>query len=298
MRFAIMRFTTLVMMFSLAVMLTTTGCGKKKDETAEEPRGEPRAAETKAAAAGKTELKANLDGTLIGRVTLDGELPALQMISTIDKHADSATCLAGDESEKIDQKWIVGKDKGVANVVIFLKAPSGTYFPIRNEDKSRTDKVVLDQPHCAYIPHVTAAFPGYFEGKEYKRTGQVFAVKNSAPVNHNTKWSGDPIKTGTGNRTLKSGEELPIELKPESNPITLGCDIHSWMNAKVWAFDHPYFAVTKPDGTFEIKNIPTGAEVIVMAWHEGPGFFHGGNAGTKTKFNPGENKLDLTVKAK
>jgi len=295
MRIATKRLASFSIVFALTMALTTTGCGKKKEETAEE--AQPVKAKEAGAAIGKTELKANLDGTLRGRVTLEGDLPTITP-APMEKHQDSATCMAGQDFEKIDQKWIIGKDKGIANVVIFLKAPAGTYFPISKEDKSRSDKVVLDQPHCAYIPHVAATFPGYFEGKEYKKSGQIFAVKNSAPVNHNTKWSGDPLKTGNGNRNLKSGDEISIELKPESNPISVGCDVHSWMQAKVWAFDHPYFAVTKPDGTFEIKNIPTGAEVIVMAWHEGPGYFHGGSAGTKRKFNAGENTLDLTVKAK
>ena len=39
-------------------------------------------------------------------------------------------------------------------------------------------------------------------------------------------------------------------------------------NGESRAFDHPYATVTKPDGTYEIDNVPAGAEVIVFAWHE------------------------------
>ena len=43
--------------------------------------------------------------------------------------------------------------------------------------------------------------------------------------------------------------------------------IHSWMRAWVGAVEHPYFAVTGADGSFELKNLPPG-EYTVEAWHE------------------------------
>ena len=45
------------------------------------------------------------------------------------------------------------------------------------------------------------------------------------------------------------------------------CDIHPWMNAFVAVVDHPYFAVTGPDGSFELANLPPGTYTI-EAWHE------------------------------
>jgi hypothetical protein len=40
------------------------------------------------------------------------------------------------------------------------------------------------------------------------------------------------------------------------------------MSGYARVFDHPYFAVTKPDGTYEIAKVPTGAEVEIVYWHE------------------------------
>jgi len=34
------------------------------------------------------------------------------------------------------------------------------------------------------------------------------------------------------------------------------------------AYEAPFFAVSKPDGTFEIKGLPPGT-YTVAAWHEG-----------------------------
>ncbi len=45
------------------------------------------------------------------------------------------------------------------------------------------------------------------------------------------------------------------------------CDIHPWMNAYVAVVDHPYYAVTGPDGSFELENLPPGTYTI-EAWHE------------------------------
>ena len=45
------------------------------------------------------------------------------------------------------------------------------------------------------------------------------------------------------------------------------CDVHGWMNAYVGVLDHPYFATTGADGTFELKTLPPGTYTI-EAWHE------------------------------
>jgi hypothetical protein len=49
--------------------------------------------------------------------------------------------------------------------------------------------------------------------------------------------------------------------------VPFKCDVHGWMNAYVGVLDHPYFAVTKEDGSFELKGLPPGTYTI-EAWHE------------------------------
>jgi carboxypeptidase family protein len=44
------------------------------------------------------------------------------------------------------------------------------------------------------------------------------------------------------------------------------CDVHSWMSAWVFMSPHPYFAVTKDDGTFSIGDVPPGS-YTVKVWH-------------------------------
>jgi hypothetical protein len=56
-----------------------------------------------------------------------------------------------------------------------------------------------------------------------------------------------------------------------AEPTSVGCSIHPWMTANMIARNNPYFAVTKPDGTFEIANVPAGVDLEFRVWHESLG---------------------------
>ena len=49
--------------------------------------------------------------------------------------------------------------------------------------------------------------------------------------------------------------------------VPFKCDVHGWMNAYVGVLDHPYFATTGKDGSFDLKGLPPGTYTI-EAWHE------------------------------
>jgi len=48
--------------------------------------------------------------------------------------------------------------------------------------------------------------------------------------------------------------------------IPTGCDVHPWMRAYVSVLTHPFFSVTKEDGSYEIRALPDG-EYEVEAVH-------------------------------
>jgi hypothetical protein len=62
------------------------------------------------------------------------------------------------------------------------------------------------------------------------------------------------------------------------------------MKGYIRIFNHPYYAVTADDGTFEIKDAPAG-EYRIAVWHEGMGWvaFDDADAGKKGKL--------ITIKA-
>jgi LSD1 subclass zinc finger protein len=234
------------------------------------------------------------DGVIKGQVTYDGELPEGKIIPAILRHDNKEGCLKGPESEKIDQTWLVDKKtKGVANVVVWLVPPQGKYFAVKEEDKIRREPAVIDQPHCAFVPHVVAVYPAYFDGRELVKTGQKLRIKNSTLFNHNTKWEGDGVNNKPVSILLPPKEEFrDYELNPQPDPLEISCNFHPWMSGFIWIFDHPYHAVTNSKGEFEIKNVPVGVNLTFVAWHEAKNRFFE----RKMSFKKGDNELELRIK--
>ena len=99
------------------------------------------------------------------------------------------------------------------------------------------------------------------------------------PTNvHYTATDGDDFNVLLGKGMAHTTK--PLTATPA--PGHYGSNIYPWMTGSVWAFDHPYFAVTDADGRFEIASAPAGAWRVVV-WHEVAGFLGGapGRLGTK-----------------
>jgi plastocyanin len=115
--------------------------------------------------------------------------------------------------------------------------------------------VVLDQKGCRFVPRVLGI-----------QAGQTFKVTNSDPVTHNVH----PIaKMNREWNQSQSPDDPPLErrfARPEVM-VRVKCNVHSWMRSWVGVLDHPYFAITGPDGSYEINNLPPG-EYTLEAWHE------------------------------
>ena len=58
------------------------------------------------------------------------------------------------------------------------------------------------------------------------------------------------------------------------------------MSARMIVRDNPYFAVSKPDGSFTIPNIPAGVPLEFRAWQEKAGFLTKGNVNGKDETWP------------
>src|SRR5262245_5947428 len=242
----------------------------------------------------KTEFAATGWGSLKGKVIFEGAIPKLpDLVPQMKEHPDARCCLAGGPKELANPAWVIDpKTKALANIVIWLKPPPKQYFPIHADDKARKDIVAIDQPHCAFVPHVVGHYSHYFDGNKLVKSGQQFIVKNSATVRHNVRFAG--FNNAGLNTVIKEGGEMKLELNPEKLPITFQCDFHKWMSARVAVFDHPYFAVSAEDGTFYIPRVPAGAEVNVMAWHEAALYIFG-SGGRKVTLREGENELNFTA---
>lgn len=299
------RLVTLVLLTpALAFLAGLSGCGKKDagpSGALNKPTGET---SSPAASGAKTAIEAKTWANLKGKVTYDGDAPkddgALK--KQMEGQKDKDICLAGDTAAFA---WRVNpENKGVENVLVFVEPPKDKYFKPNTPDEKtwKKDDVAVDQPHCAFEPHVLATFVSYYDGKNPPTpTNQKIIIKNSAPIAHNTKFAGDTVRNPGGNETIQPKDQREIKLKADpTTPITLNCNFHQWMTGYLWALDTPYYAVTDKDGNFEIKGIPAGTPVRVITWHEQAGFFNkGGKEGETMTLKDGDNPpLDLKVKAK
>jgi hypothetical protein len=257
------------------------------------------------ARAQKKELLVKEWGSLSGKVTLDGKLPDpkdLDLTKRMMAHLDKACCLAkaAKPEEKVDTTWLIDpKTKGVANVVVWIIPPKGMYFPLPTGYKPNKEPIVIDQPHCTFIPRVSAYNPvNIIDGKPVA-TGQTVVFKNSSIASHNIHATGSSECEGNSfNVNLASKGELKKVLEPQFLPININCDIHTWMAGRLFVFDHPYYAITKADGTYEVPQVPAGAEVSLMVYHEGPALVLPElKKGRPVTLNAGKNTMDFDVKS-
>jgi hypothetical protein len=210
-------------------------------------------------------------GAIKGKVVFDGATPPKAV--PLDVNKDQDHCLA--KGPLLNEEWVVNpKDMGVRWVVVFLKPEAGKSLPVHESLKEPKGDAELDQPCCAFVPHVLAM-----------RGDQKLLFKNPSPVTHTATLKGF---VNDFNVTLppKQNQAYPVQVEKNAIPVT--CGIHPWMKGWAWVFEHPYFAVTDAEGNFEIKLAPAGAQKLVI-WHEAIGYL-GGRAGRDGK--PIEVKTD------
>ena len=219
-------------------LAVTVACGGGSQSTSSEP----------AAPAGTPagqKVDASTAGDVKGVVTLEGTAPKNEPIKM---NADPY-CVKSNATPQSQETYSVNDGK-LANVFVYVKDGLGNYaFDVP------TDIAKIDQKDCRYHPHVFGM-----------RVGQKLEILNSDNTLHNIHAlpkgnaefnTGQPIKDMKTDHTF-TAKELMVPFK---------CDVHGCMNAYVGVLDHPYFAVTGSDGTFDLKTLPPGTYTI-EAWHE------------------------------
>jgi plastocyanin len=177
---------------------------------------------------------------------LDGAVPVAK---PIDMSAEPY-CEKLATTPLFPQQVVTGADGSLANAVVYVKD-----FPADYIVDAPPAAASLAQRGCMYDPHVVAV-----------RAGQPLEIKNDDQATHNILAM--PERNPKWNRSETPGA-APIDETfaiPEL-AIPLRCNVHPWMKSYVFAFSHPYFAVTGRDGRFELKNLPPGTYTI-EAWQE------------------------------
>lgn len=207
---------------------------------------EPAATAKQAVAPSTFVVDVSTAGTLSGTIKFTGRKPARK---PIDMSEDPA-CVEAHHGKAYDESVAVNANGTLANVFVYLKKGlEGKTFAVP------ATPVVIDQKGCWFHPRVMGI-----------QTGQTLQVTNSDPVTHNIH----PLAQINREWNHSQGQgDAPLArrfIKPEVM-IRVKCNIHSWMHAFIGVVEHPYFAVTEPDGTFKIRNIPPG-DYVVEAWQE------------------------------
>ncbi len=182
-------------------------------------------------------------GTVTGLVNYTNGDP-----DTVIKMDADPVC-AGLHTGAVETESVVTADGKLGNVFVYVKEGlSGSY-------QAPADAHVLDQQGCKYTPHVSGVM-----------VGQKIVVRNSDPTLHNVH------ALPTNNDEFNQGQPFQgMELEKQfDNPevmVRFKCDVHPWMAAYMAVLDHPFFAVTGADGSFEIDGLPAG-DYVLEAWHE------------------------------
>lgn len=148
-----------------------------------------------------------------------------------------------------------GIDGGLPGAVVWLRdARQGKALPLAR-------RYTLTNRGCRLEPRVQATV-----------AGGTLNIRNLDPLEHRTRL----VRQGSVDivsvvRQYDEGQVVPDEEVLERPALVHAtCELHPWSEAWVAVFDHPYFAVTTPDGAFVIDSVPPGTYRLVV-WHEREG---------------------------
>jgi hypothetical protein len=121
------------------------------------------------------------------------------------------------------------------------------------------------------------------------QAGQPVTIRNSDDTLHNIH--GQPTVNSEFNIGQPGKKDDPVTLDKAELKIKVGCDVHPWMRSTIHVLAHPFFAVTKEDGTYEIKGLPAGDYEVEALHPTLP------PVSQKVTVPDGAAKLDLTLKS-
>ena len=216
---------------ALFAAVLATGCGGDAPRQRTPPPDAKRVDQSKA-------------GTIAGRVLVDGPAPEPAVAAIGDAFCARA------HKNNLALETVLVEEGGLNNVFVHLKDGLGNYY-----FDSPAEPVKIDQHSCRYIPHVVGV-----------QIGQPLEISNSDATVHNVN------AVATANRSFNFSQPMQglkntVTFNSPEVMVRLRCDVHGWMSAFVGVVAHPYFAITRDGGRFELKNVPAGTYTI-EAWHE------------------------------
>lgn len=187
-------------------------------------------------------------GRVTGTVRLTGDVPADTAV-----HPTSDTDVCG--TEFIDTTLVRDRD-GLGGVVVWIDGvTSGKAMPyIRRHD--------IANDGCRLTPRVQAV-----------PMGGTLNVRSLDRVVHRNRFMRDGEHDSASVLVTENdeGQVVPLEhVLDKPGLLEVRCDQHPWTRGWIAVFAHPYFTVTRPDGSFALDSVPPGRYRLMM-WHERTG---------------------------
>ncbi len=205
--------------------------------------------------------------TVSGRVLYTGSLPKPERVPV---YRDSKYC---GETVSIDKMQVERASGGISDVVISVEG-IGRGKPIVPEKTV----ITFENRTCRFLPRTSVAV-----------VGNVLEIVNSDPILHNTHVRVDNRSGPTiMNVVQPAGVDVIIKPLQIAGFFDIRCDAHTFMQASIHVFEHPYYALTDKTGRFEMAQVPPGTYRLRM-WHEALG------ARTKTITVPPSGSLTLDL---
>ncbi len=235
-----------LVLLAAAFVVTLSACGGKKEEAEEETATTSTAAKAPAAAAPAAPSAPAAGGaTLTGKVTFSGTAPAKEQI----KMDADAYCKGAHAEPVYTQEVVVNGNGTLQWVLVYVKEGVSGSYP------APAEPVTLDQKGCQYAPHIFGI-----------QAGQPLKIVNSDGTLHNIHALPKVNAEFNIGQPFQKMETIKKFDKPEV-PLRFKCDVHKWMGAYCGVFNHPFYATTNDQGTFEIKGLPPG-NYVIEAWQE------------------------------